>query len=70
MTPPVRSMSATGGRTDGRDGALEELPEFELRFLLDDGERPSSVTVYSPEALETAWLTADVDVAVSLQDVR
>ena len=63
-------MSATDGRTDGRHCVLDELPEFELRYLLDDGDRPKSVTVYSPESLETAWLTADCDIAVSLHDVR
>lgn len=67
---PVRVMSAIDGSADGRDSVLEELPEFELRYLLDDGENPRSVTVYSPESLETAWLTADCDVAVSLRDVR
>lgn len=63
-------MSATDGRRDGSGRVLEQLPEFELRYLLDDGDRPRSVTVYAPEMLETAWLTADSDIAISLLDVR
>lgn len=63
-------MSTTNGLRSGRNCALDELPEFELRFLLDDGDDPRSVTVYSPDALETAWLTADCKDSVSLADVR
>ncbi|GAA0192938.1 DUF7511 domain-containing protein [Halobaculum roseum] len=50
--------------------ALEDLPEFGLRYLFDDGSDPSSVTVYDPETLETTWITVDADAAVSLEDVR
>ncbi|QZX99971.1 DUF7511 domain-containing protein [Halobaculum rubrum] len=50
--------------------ALENLPEFGLRYLFDDGSDPSSVTVYDPERLETTWITVDTDTAVSLEDVR
>ena len=49
---------------------LEELPQFDLRYLFDDGERPSSVTIYEPETLETTWITADADVSVSLDELR
>ena len=63
-------MSATDGRQGEWDSLLEELPEFELRYLLDDGDDPRSVTVYAPDSLETAWVTVDSDVAVSLPDVR
>ncbi|QLG26148.1 hypothetical protein HUG10_00720 [Halorarum halophilum] len=63
-------MSTTDGWRSERKRTLDELPEFELRFLLDDGEDPRSVTVYSPDALETAWLTADCKDSVSLVDVR
>ena len=51
-------------------GTLEDLPEFELRYLFDDGSDPTSVTVYDPEVLETTWITVDADAAVSLEDVR
>jgi len=50
--------------------ALDDLPEFGLRYLLDDGSNPSSVTVYNPDTLETTWITVDTDTAVSLEDVR
>ncbi|QLG60236.1 hypothetical protein [Halorarum salinum] len=61
--------------TDGpalaeRDPTLAELPEFRLRYLLDDGDSPTSVTIYSPESLETTWMTADAGTAISLDDVR
>ncbi|MFC7071281.1 hypothetical protein [Halobaculum lipolyticum] len=49
---------------------LEDLPEFDLRYLFDDGERPSSVTIYAPESLETTWITADADVAMPLDELR
>ncbi|MXR41361.1 hypothetical protein GRX01_08420 [Halobaculum sp. WSA2] len=49
---------------------LDDLPEFGLRYLLDDGSDPSSVTVYDPETLETTWITVDTDTAVSIEDVR
>ncbi|SHG58309.1 hypothetical protein [Halobaculum gomorrense] len=54
-----------------RDAAvLDDLPEFELRYLFDDGSDPSSVTVYDPETLETTWITVDADAAVSLDDLQ
>lgn len=49
---------------------LEELPEFDLRYLFDDGEDPSQVTVFSPEDLQTTWMTVDSDAAVPLEEVR
>lgn len=64
-------MNATDGTsTAGLDSALAELPEFQLRYLLDDGDSPNSVTIYSPESLETTWMTADAETAVCLDDVR
>ncbi|WP_435063212.1 DUF7511 domain-containing protein [Halobaculum sp. EA56] len=63
-------MHTSDGRTRLEGERLEELPEFDLRYLFDDGERPSSVTVYAPESLETTWITVDADVAVSLDELR
>lgn len=63
-------MHTTDGRPALVGERLDDLPSFELRYLLDDGERPTSVTVYAPDALETTWITADVDSAVSLDRVR
>jgi len=62
---------STGERHTAVEGErLGELPEFELRYLFDDGEEPSSVTVYAPESLETTWITIDEGAAVSLDDLR
>ncbi|MFC6787769.1 hypothetical protein ACFQFH_18515 [Halobaculum halobium] len=64
-------MHASDDRPQLREAAsLEEFPEFGLRYLFDDGSDPSSVTVYDPETLETAWITVGTDAAVSLEDVR
>ncbi|WP_284014492.1 hypothetical protein [Halobaculum litoreum] len=63
-------MHTNDRRTSLEGERLEDLPEFELRYLFDDGERPSSVTIYAPESLETTWITADADVAESLDDLR
>lgn len=65
-------MSAIEPAQTGRSD-LERLPTFGLSYLFDDEERPTQVTLYpeSPEAdLMTEWLTAGVDDAVSLEDVR
>ncbi|UIP00972.1 hypothetical protein Hbl1158_06340 [Halobaculum sp. CBA1158] len=63
-------MSASDERPALEGERLTDLPEFELRYLLDDGERPTEVTVYAPESLETTWLTVDASATVSLEEVR
>ncbi len=64
-------MSTTEQTDDGSEtGPLSELPEFELRYLFDDGEDPSRVTVFSPEDLQTTWITADRDATIPLEEVR
>ena len=61
-------MSATDGRA-GPSG-LEQFPEFDLSYLLDDGESPGAVTVYDPDAPDSRWIAADVSGAVSLDETR
>lgn len=55
---------------DGTD--LNEFPRFDLEYLYDDDESPTEVTVFvdDPAALSTNWITADVDHAVPLDEVR
>lgn len=50
-----------------RDG----LPEFDLAYLYDDPLNPDEVTVFEPDsgALATAWITAEADDAIGLEDV-
>lgn len=62
-------MSATDGRADG-SGELEQLPEFDLSYLFDDGESPASVTVYDPDAPDTGWIAADISGTVAIEDLR
>lgn len=63
-------MHTSDGRREREGERLGDLPDFELRYLLDDGDEPRSVTIYAPEALETTWITVDVDSAVALDEVR
>ena len=48
------------------------LPRFDLEYGVDDTDRPTSVTVYAPDAddISTHWITIDADHAVPLEDVR
>lgn len=50
---------------------LASYPEFGLSCLYDDEDDPAEVTVFPGEERSTTeWLTADVDSAVALEDVR
>jgi hypothetical protein len=50
---------------------LASYPNFELSCLYDDDDDPSEVTVFpGKETSTTEWVTADVDSAVSLDEVR
>ncbi|GAB7093063.1 hypothetical protein JCM30237_02150 [Halolamina litorea] len=50
---------------------LESYPDFGLSCLYDDEDDPSEVTVFpGEEASTTEWVTADVENAVALDDVR
>jgi hypothetical protein len=46
--------------------------DHELRYLYDDAENPSEVTIFSPgsERFPTEWMTADRSTAVPLSDAR
>ncbi|QKY19721.1 hypothetical protein B4589_004745 [Halolamina sp. CBA1230] len=50
---------------------LASYPDFGLSCLYDDDENPSEVTVFPGEEMSTTeWVTADVDSAVSLDELR
>lgn len=52
---------------------LASYPEFGLNYLVDDEDDPSEITVFPGEDGElstTEWLTADVENAVALEEVR
>lgn len=50
---------------------LESYPDYGLTCLYDDADDPAEITVFPGEEMSTTqWLTADVDSAVSLEDVR
>ncbi|ESP88929.1 hypothetical protein [Candidatus Halobonum tyrrellensis] len=61
-------MSAMDGRAE--PSGLEQFPEFDLSYLLDDGESPGAVTVYDPDAPDARWVSADVSGAVPLEQLR
>lgn len=47
------------------------LPTFDLEFKYDDHDEPGAVTVFDSDAEEitTAWISAAVDDAVSLDQI-
>ena len=50
---------------------LASYPDFGLSCLYDDDDDPSEVTVFPGEEMSTTeWVTADVDSAVSLDELR
>lgn len=50
---------------------LASYPDFGLSCLYDDEDDPSEVTVFpGGKRSTTEWLTADVESAVALEDVR
>lgn len=50
---------------------LASFPEFGLRCLYDDEDDPAEVTLFpGDERSTTEWLTADVDTAVAVEEVR
>ncbi|WP_053948459.1 DUF7511 domain-containing protein [Halolamina sediminis] len=50
---------------------LVSYPEFGLSCLYDDDDDPSEVTVFPGEEMSTTeWVTADVDSAVALDELR
>lgn len=50
---------------------LESYPDFGLSCLYDDDDDPAEVTVFPGEEISTTeWLTADLESAVSLDEVR
>lgn len=62
-------MSAPDGRAEERD-RLAEYPDFEISYLLDDGDSPGAVTLYDPEAPDSGWISADISGAVPVEETR
>lgn len=55
------------------DGSRDSLPSFDLTFRYDDVEDPAELTVFPAAERDdgtTAWLTIDLEHAVSLETVR
>jgi hypothetical protein len=58
-------------RQSQSDDLLASYPEFGLSCRYDDEDDPTEVTVFPGAAASTTeWLTADVESAVDLEDVR
>ena len=54
------------------ESQLDEFPETGLDWARDDDHEPSQLTIFDPEGpnIATAWLTADADSAVSLDQIQ
>lgn len=55
------------------DTALEDYPEFDLRYRYDDPAAPTAVTVYPLSGFDditTAWLSIDAEHAVAVEELR
>lgn len=66
---PTPGMHATD-EPSAVSGELERLPEFDLSYLLDDGESPGAVTVYDPDAPDAGWISVDISGAVPVDEIR
>lgn len=65
-------MSATGHTSDAVV-SLDDLPEFELSYHVDDEENPQTITIFRPgtsEAAATQWITIDSRFAVPIDAIR
>lgn len=49
--------------------ATDGLPRYELEFRFDDPADPEEVTVFDDGDVTTAWITARVEDAASLDEV-
>lgn len=70
---PTRTMSAIEP-IDPEDGSdRQELPEFELEYLFDDDEDPTTVTVFTgdeeSEDILTSWITIEEQYTIPLDEV-
>lgn len=62
MSAPVETVREAGAGT---------LPSFELDCLFDDVDDPTEVTVFvTGSQTVSEWITADVDTAVPLDEIR
>jgi len=50
--------------------ACESYPWFDLDWLVDDPDAPSELTVVADEETTTAWLSADIQAAIPIEECR
>ena len=64
-------MNADETETVDTASPLNDLPQFDLDYELDDPVEPTEVTVYEAglDADTTNWITVDVADAIDLVDV-
>lgn len=66
-------MTATGHTSEGPRPQLQDLPEFELSFHLDEDTDPGAVTIFRPGTDDEAaaqWITIDATFSVSIDAIR
>lgn len=66
-------MNATGHTSKGSRSQLQELPEFELGFHLDEDTDPGAVTIFRPGTDDEAaaqWITIDATYSVSIDAIQ
>jgi len=58
-------------RSDEERRQLDEPPEFDLEFVLDEQDRPTEVTVFDPDGhFATSWLTAEKAIVLDLEETQ
>lgn len=58
---------------DATETALDDLPQFDLDYLVDDIQEPSKVMIlpdWDNDSGLSRWLTMDFEHSVSLEDLR
>lgn len=66
-------MSAADRSGSASRNPLEELPRFDLDYLVDDEDDPAEVTVLPASGdhdISSTWITIDLSHAVPLDEIR
>lgn len=71
MPPGDPSVNANRTNTVEPSSPLNDLPQFDLEYELDDPVEPTEVTVYEVDAADTttSWITVAVEDVIDLVDV-
>jgi len=65
-------MNVDENTVSGVADRLDELPSFDLDYVIDEEEEPAEVTVFPKSDefdIHTNWITVDISSTVPLDDV-